>query len=201
MVFNSDFMKFYEELSALTVCEQELSEGKKDKNRSKKAPQIDYGAEIDSFLRNIGLVRISEIVPGCPDFSNSGAAIWAPSERAVSIKYRKDIPFFDKLAVNRLPKFVETLPEGEYPVSMWSPKTIQNNDGRKIFEVDLGSIGSAQWRGLCFRVKAGDKSYFIFGKIFYKGTKKINASTNSDVADANKFYDVVMKKLKEINSN
>ncbi len=199
MFFDSDFIKLYEELSMVNDI-QVIEEGKKAGVKSKEQPrQIDYHAYMDNFLYSIGLVRISEIAPGCPNFSVTGAGIWVPSERAVNIKYKKDIPYFDKLAVKRLPKFVCELPEGEYPTALWEPKTIQNNDGRKMFEVDLGSIGSTQWRGICFRFKIHDISYFVFGKVFYKGYQKVNASTNRDVAAANVFYDAIMQELKKNN--
>lgn len=197
MVFNSDFMKLYDELC--NINNNVFTEGKKSKNKVKTNQQteVDHSKEIDSFLYKTGLVRISEIAPECSNFSPSGTAIWVPSEQSVNISYKDDIPYFNKLASNRLPKFVNELPIGDYPLPKWSPKTIQNNGDRKVFDVDLGEINNNPWRGSCFRFRVANCTYFIFGKIFYKGYQKVNASTNRDIAAANNFYDKIMKEIEK----
>lgn len=204
MFFDSDFMKLYSQLSTLNEdASLDLIEGKKDKNKSGKdkshGNRPDYNSQMDSFLRSLGFVKISELIPGCPSASSSGTNIWVPTEKAVGMSYRKDIPYFDHLT-KRLENFVKELPDSDYPVRKWDSKPIQNNGDRKIYETDLGSQGGTQWRGLWFRTKIQDTKYFIFGKIFYKDYKKVNASTNRDVATANKFYDIIIPEAEKINN-
>lgn len=201
MFFETEFMKLYSKLSDInesTSCV--LNEVKKDKNKQKvvqtQRKSVNHSEEVDNFLRSIGLVRISEIAEGCANFSPSGTAIWAPSERAVGMNYNKDIPYFNKL-VSRFPRFVAELPVGDYPLPKWEPKPIKNNGDRKVFDVNLGEVNHNPWRGACFKFKVQDKTYFVFGKIFYKNYQKVNASTNGDIAAANVFYDKVMAEIEK----
>ena len=197
MVFDSDFLKIYAELSAINDSDTErrliLKEGKKSKKPANIASvKRDYSKEMDEFLRNIGLVRLSEIAPKCQNFSPTGTAVWVPSGN-----YEEDLPHYKQLAEKHLPKFVAELPSDDYPLPKWSPKPVQNNGDRKVYTVDLGAVGSNQWRGAWFRFKIQDAAYFIFGHIFYKNYQKINASTNRDIAIVNTFYDKVIPKSKE----
>lgn len=197
MFFDSDFMKLYEELEALN--EIIVIEGKKDKKNNITKTKEDPVKLVDDFLGSIDLVRISKIAPACSDFSPANAAIWAPSTKVID--YTGSIPYFDLLANKRLPKFVDTLPAGEWPIKMWAPNVIQNNDGRSIIEIDLGEINRKQWRGLGFRFKINDKPYFVFGDIFYKGYQKINGKHDGHVQQANYYYDLVIKELKKLINN
>ena len=199
MFFESEFMKLYAKLSNINEnTTNRLHEGKKQHKASKTQTTLkDCSTEMDDFLRSIGLVRISEISPICKDFSNfspTGTAIWAPDTN-----YEEDVPNFNILATKHLHKFANELPSVDYPLPKWAPKPVQNNGKRNLYSVDLGAIGSNQWRGLWFRTKVQDKTYFIFGRIFYKGYQKVNASTNRDVSIANTFYDKVIEKVEKFN--
>lgn len=196
MFFDSDFMRLYEALERLN--EKIIEEDKKEKKNKQVSVQEDLVKLMDSFLTSIDLVRISNITMKCSDFSSAGAAVWVPSNRVID--YTDSIPYFDVLATKRLPKFVETLPSGEWPIKMWAPNVIQNNDGRFIIEIDLGELNRKQWRGLGFRFRVNDKPYFVFGDIFYKGYQKINGKNDGHVQQANYYYDLIMKKLKEFNN-
>lgn len=171
----------------------ELNEGKKNKKvvAVNPTPKID----LDSFLRGIGLVPISEIAPVCSNTSSAGAFVWAPAEPSTGGSYTKAIPYFDIICKNRLSKLVATLDGNEYPAKIFPTASIQNNGDRKLMEVRIGEVNNCPCRGLWFRTKSGDKRYFIFGDIFYKNTQKINAGSSREVAFANKFYDAVIKKL------
>lgn len=171
----------------------ELNEGKKNKKvvAISSTPEIN----LDSFLREIGLVPISEIASGCSSISPAGAFIWAPAEPSTGGTYAKAIPQFDLICKNRLSKLVATLDNNEYPAKIFSTASIQNNGDRKLMEVRIGEVNNCPCRGLWFRAKTNDKRYFIFGDIFYKNTQKINAGSSREVTFANKFYDAVMKKL------
>lgn len=197
MFFDSDFIKLYEELTAIND-EQIIEEGKKDKFRQSIIPK-DSIKLIDDFLTSIDLVRISDVATSCPNFSPAGAAIWVPSTKVVD--YKTSIPYFELLATKRLPKFVETLPAGEWPIKMWAPSVILNNDGRSIIEIDLGEINRKQWRGLGFRFKVDNKPYFVFGDLFYKGYQKINGKHDGHVQQANFYYDLIIKELKKFSNN
>ena len=151
----------------------ELTEGKK----SKKVVSVQSTAEpdLDSFLRELGLVPISMIAPACSDTSPSGATVWAPAEPHFGSSYKKAIPQFEVISAKRLPKLVATLDATEYPNKMFTTDDILNNGGRKLKEVRIGDVQNNPCRGLWFRTRSGDKRYFIFGSIFYKNTQKINA--------------------------
>ena len=193
MIFETEFMKLYEKLNDLT---DELDEAKKNKQNKKViSVQPTNEIDLDNFLREIGLVPISEIAPICSKTSSSGASIWAPAAPSSGGSYEKAIPYFDIICKNRLSKLVSTLDNNEYPAKMFSTAGIQNNGDRKLMEVRIGDVNNNPCRGLWFRTKFGDKRYFIFGDIFYKNTQKINAGSSREVAFANKFYDAVMKKL------
>ena len=171
----------------------ELNEGKKNK----KVVSIQSASEVDldSFLKDLGLAPISMIAPACSDTSPSGATVWAPAEPHSGGSYKKAIPQFEVISTKRLPRLVATLDDTEFPNKMFTTDDIQNNGGRKLKEVRIGDVQNNPCRGLWFRTRSGNKRYFIFGSIFYKNTQKINAATNSEVAQANKIYDAVMKKL------
>ncbi len=188
MIFETEFMKLYEKLNGLN----ELDEAKKNKKVvSVQSNEVD----LDSFLKEIGLVPISAIAPACSDTSASGASIWVPAVPSSGNSYRKAIPYFEEISTKRLPKFVATLDNNEYPSRMFSTDGIQNNGDRKLSEVRIADINNNPCRGLWFRTRTGNKRYFIFGNIFYKDTQKINAGSSKEVSYANKFYDAVMKKL------
>lgn len=192
MIFKTDFMKLYEELNDIN----ELDEAKNNKQNKKVVlVQSVNPVNFDNFLREIGLVPISTIAPACSDTSPSGATIWVPATPSSGNSYRKAIPYFEEISTKRLPKFVATLDNNEYPSRMFTTDSIQNNGDRKLSEVRIADINNNPCRGLWFRTRSGDKRYFIFGNIFYKNTQKINAGSSSEVAYANKFYDAVMKKL------
>jgi phage-related protein len=135
------------------------------------------------------------IAPACSSTSPSGATVWAPAEPHSGGSYQKAIPKFEVISTKRLPKLIATLDDTEFPNKMFTTDDILNNGGRKLKEVRIGDAQGNPCRGLWFRTKSGNKRYFIFGSIFYKNTQKINAATNSEVAQANKIYDAVMKKL------
>jgi hypothetical protein len=196
MIFETDFMKLYEELNEANAGingNWELTEGKKSKKvvSVQSIPEVD----LDSFLKELGLVPISMIAPACSNTSPSGATVWAPAEPHFSSSYKKAIPQFEAISTKRLPKLVDTLDGTEFPNRMFTTDDILNNSGRKLREVRIGDVKNNPCRGLWFRARSGDKRYFIFGSIFYKDTQKINAATNPEVAQANKIYDAVMKKL------
>jgi hypothetical protein len=175
------------------AAEEGLTEGKKTKKVTSVAQTKEI--DLDSFLRDIGLVPISMIAPACSSSSPSGATVWAPAEPHSGGSYKKAIPQFEVISTKRLPKLVATLDDTEFPSKMFTTDDIQNNGGRKLKEVRIGDVQGNPCRGLWFRTRSGNKRYFIFGSIFYKNTQKINAATNSEVAQANKIYDAVMKKL------
>ena len=171
----------------------ELTECKKTKKVTSVAQTKEV--DLDSFLKDLGLVPISTIAPACASTSPSGATVWAPAEPHSGGSYKKAIPQFEIISTKRLPKLVATLDDTEFPSKMFTTDDIQNNGGRKLKEVRIGDVQNNPCRGLWFRTRSGNKRYFIFGSIFYKNTQKINAATNSEVAQANKIYDAVMKKL------
>ena len=135
------------------------------------------------------------VAPSCSSTSPSGASIWAPAEPSAGGTYAKAIPYFEIICRTRLSKLVSTLDDTECPAKIFSTELIQGNRDRKLMEVRIGEVNNCPCRGLWFRIRLGDKRYFIFGNIFYKNTQKINAGSSREVAFANKFYDAVMKKL------
>jgi phage-related protein len=191
MIFDSDFMRLYEELSL-------LNEAKNKKGASRpKSNQKDLSLDVQKVLAANQLISITEAFGIKKSTSDTGWTFLVPANKISD--FRKQTVEFDTLLENKIKSIAEQVTSTGRP--RYAKEPIQNNGGRTIIELDFGTHKDRnQWRGLGFTVSCGEYKYFIIGHIFTKKRQKINAD-DLEVKAANRIYDAVLPEFKKLSKS
>lgn len=188
MIYKTEFMELYEELSLINEAKN-----KKNSNQVKNA-QKDISKEVKQILNSNQLVPISDALGVLKDTSDNGWTFLIPANKIS--EFRKQTTDFDALVTNKIKYITDDVGISGRP--RYSKEPIQNNGGRSIIELDLGTYKNRnQWRGLGFIATCGDYKYFIIGYLFTKKRQKINAD-DLEVKATNRIYDAVLPEFKKL---
>jgi hypothetical protein len=184
MLFETAFMKLYEELSQLNEA----------KNKQKSHPQAPISAQlVQDILDQNQLIPISQWC-GVNSISATGWTVLVPANKLST--FEKETQALDVL----ISRDLSTLAAGIniYGQPHKARGNILNNGKRSILEIDFGTYAQRnQWRGLGFTVSYKNYKYFILGYVFTKKRQKINAD-DSEVKSVNKLYDSVTSAFKNL---
>jgi hypothetical protein len=191
MIYKTEFMQLYEELSVLNEA--------KHKNDSKqiKNNQKDMSKEVQQILDSNQLVSITKALGVSKATSDNGWTFLVPANRISD--FRKQTVDFDALLANKLKYIADDVSISGWP--RYAKEPIQSNGGRALVELDLGTYTNRnQWRGLGFTVSYKEYKYFIIGWLFTKKRQKIKAD-DLEVKAANRLYDEVVPAFKKLSKN
>lgn len=202
MIFKTDFMKLYEELSDINTeilevdredlnTNDELEEGKKNKQA---AVQEDPNVQtVKNILAQNQLIPISDWVGGSK-VSDTGWTVLVPANKITT--FEKETVALDVLISRELVSMTDGIDIYGRPAR--AKGNILSNGKRYIAELDFGTYAQRnQWRGLGFTVSYKNYKYFILGYIFTKKRQKIDAD-DSEVRAVNRLYDSVVPAFKNL---
>lgn len=191
MIYKTEFMELYEELSLLNEAKH-----KKNSEQSKNN-QKDIADEIQNILTSNQLYTITDVLGIPKSTSDTGWTFLIPANKVS--EFRKQTADFDILLSKELKKIADNVSISGRPHH--AKDNILNNGGRSVVELDFGTYTNRnQWRGLGFTATCKEYKYFIIGYLFTKKRQKINAD-DLEVKTTNRLYDAVVPAFKNLSKS